>query len=98
MRSRARLVQYQDGRIALGFENSSVYQDATDAFEAAQRSIVATIPGSVFRYINAGPNASLHESLSGCTVYSRSGVTASPVSLHRSSFLTEQCVMYIRVI
>ena len=47
----------QDGRTTLGFENSSVYQDATDAFEAAQRSIVATIPGSVFRYINAGPNA-----------------------------------------
>ena len=49
-------VQYEDGRTALGFENSSVYQDAMDAFEAAQRSIVATIPGSVFRYINAGPN------------------------------------------
>jgi len=49
-------VQYEDGRTTLGFENSSVYQDATDAFEAAQRSIVATIPGSVFRYINAGPN------------------------------------------
>jgi CubicO group peptidase (beta-lactamase class C family) len=27
-----------------------------DAFEAAQRSIVATVPGSVFRYINTGPN------------------------------------------
>jgi CubicO group peptidase (beta-lactamase class C family) len=40
----------------LGFENSSVYQDAMDAFEAAWRSIVATIPGSVFHYINAGPN------------------------------------------
>ncbi len=49
-------VQHQDGRTTLGFENSSVYQDAMDAFEAAQRSIVATIPGSVFRYINAGPN------------------------------------------
>jgi len=49
-------VRYEDGRTTLGFENSSVYQDATDAFEAAQRSIVATIPGSVFRYINAGPN------------------------------------------
>ena len=33
-----------------------MYQDAIDAFEAAQRSIVATIPGSVFRYINAGLN------------------------------------------
>jgi CubicO group peptidase (beta-lactamase class C family) len=40
----------------LGFENSSVYQDAMDAFEAALSSIVATIRGSVFRYINAGPN------------------------------------------
>ena len=27
-----------------------------DAFEAAQRSIVAALPGSVFRYINAGLN------------------------------------------
>ena len=49
-------VLQQDGRVTLGFENSSVYQDAGDAFEAAQRSIVATVPGSVFRYINAGPN------------------------------------------
>jgi CubicO group peptidase (beta-lactamase class C family) len=49
-------VRHEDGRTTLGFENSSVYQDAMDAFEAAQRSIVATIPGSVFRYINAGLN------------------------------------------
>lgn len=49
-------VRHEDGRSTLGFENSSVYQDATDAFEAAQRSLVATIPGSVFRYINAGLN------------------------------------------
>jgi CubicO group peptidase (beta-lactamase class C family) len=48
--------RHENGRVTLGFENSSVYQDAVDAFEAAQRSIVATIPGSVFRYINAGPN------------------------------------------
>jgi CubicO group peptidase (beta-lactamase class C family) len=27
-----------------------------DAFDAAQRSIVATVPGSVYRYINAGIN------------------------------------------
>ena len=40
----------------VGFENSAVYQDAGDAFEAAQRSIVATIPGSVFRYVNSGMN------------------------------------------
>ena len=46
----------EDGRTTLGFENSSVYQDAMDAFDAAQRSIVATVPGSVFRYINAGLN------------------------------------------
>ena len=44
------------GDATIGFENSAVYQDAPDAFEAAQRSIVATIPGSVFRYINAGLN------------------------------------------
>lgn len=49
-------VRHEDGRTTLGFENSSVYQDAIDAFEAAQRSIVATIPGAVFRYINAGVN------------------------------------------
>jgi CubicO group peptidase (beta-lactamase class C family) len=48
--------RHEDGRTTLGFENSSVYQDAIDAFAAAQRSIVATIPGAVFRYINAGPN------------------------------------------
>ena len=47
-------VMHDDGRVTLGFENSAVYQDAGDAFEAAQRSIVATQPGSVFRYINSG--------------------------------------------
>jgi CubicO group peptidase (beta-lactamase class C family) len=45
-----------DGRITLGFENSAVYQDAGDAFDAAQRSIVATQPGAVFRYVNSGMN------------------------------------------
>lgn len=49
-------VQQADGRVTLGFENSAVYQDGMDAFEAAQRSIVAALPGSVFRYINAGLN------------------------------------------
>jgi CubicO group peptidase (beta-lactamase class C family) len=49
-------VRHQDGRITIGFENSAVYQDAGDAFEAAQRSIVATVPGSVFRYVNSGMN------------------------------------------
>ncbi len=44
------------GHTAIGFENSAVYQDAADAFDAAQRSIVATVPGSVYRYINAGIN------------------------------------------
>jgi CubicO group peptidase (beta-lactamase class C family) len=44
------------GRAAIGFENSAVYQDAANAFDAAQRSIVATVPGSVYRYINAGIN------------------------------------------
>ena len=46
----------EDGRTSIGFENSAVYQDAGDAFEAAQRSIVATVPGSVFRYVNSGMN------------------------------------------
>ncbi|MBN8892231.1 MAG: serine hydrolase, partial [Rhodospirillales bacterium] len=45
-----------DGTVTLGFENSMVYQDAGDAFAAAQRSLVATRPGAVFRYINAGVN------------------------------------------
>ena len=49
-------VRHGDGSITLGFENSAVYQDAVDAFDAAQRSIVATMPGSVFRYINSGIN------------------------------------------
>src|ERR1700749_4848789 len=46
----------ENGHATIGFENSAVYQDATDAFDAAQRSIVATLPGSVYRYINAGIN------------------------------------------
>jgi CubicO group peptidase (beta-lactamase class C family) len=49
-------VRHEDGGTAIGFENSAVYQDAGNAFEAAQRSIVATIPGAVYRYINAGIN------------------------------------------
>ncbi len=49
-------VSHGDGRVTLGFENSAVYQDAGDAFAAAQRSIVATVPGAVFRYINSGLN------------------------------------------
>lgn len=40
----------------LGFENSGVYQNAGNAFETAQRSIVATTPGAVFRYVNSGIN------------------------------------------
>ncbi len=49
-------VSHGDGSVTLGFENSAVYQDAGDAFAAAQRSIVATAPGSVYRYINSGLN------------------------------------------
>ena len=49
-------VMDEHGRVTLGFENSAVYHDAGDAFDAAQRSIVATAPGSVFRYINSGLN------------------------------------------
>jgi CubicO group peptidase (beta-lactamase class C family) len=49
-------VMHPDGQVTLGFENSAVYQDAGNAFEAAQRSIVATQPGSVFRYVNSGLN------------------------------------------
>ena len=49
-------VLHDDGRVTLGFENTAVYQDAGDAFAAAQRSIVATRPGTVYRYINSGLN------------------------------------------
>ncbi len=49
-------VRQEDGSTTIGFENSAVYQDAGDAFQAAQRSIVATVPGSVFRYVNSGMN------------------------------------------
>jgi CubicO group peptidase (beta-lactamase class C family) len=49
-------VRHEDGRTTIGFENAAVYQDAADSFEAAQRSIVATVPGSVFRYVNSGMN------------------------------------------
>jgi len=37
-------------------EQRGVYQDAGDAFDAAQRSIVATLPGAVYRYINSALN------------------------------------------
>jgi len=49
-------VRHDDGLVTVGFENSAVYQDGCDAFDAAQRSIVATLPGSVFRYVNSGMN------------------------------------------
>jgi CubicO group peptidase (beta-lactamase class C family) len=49
-------VRHADGSITLGFENSAVYQDAADAFDTAQRMIVATVPGAVFRYVNSGMN------------------------------------------
>ena len=49
-------VQHEDGSVTLGFENSAVYQDAADAFDTAQRMIVATMPGAVFRYVNSGMN------------------------------------------
>jgi CubicO group peptidase (beta-lactamase class C family) len=45
-----------DGRTYAGYENSAVYQDAADAFETAQRSIVTTLPGSTYRYVNSGMN------------------------------------------
>jgi CubicO group peptidase (beta-lactamase class C family) len=49
-------VRHEDGRVTIGFENSAVYQDGGDAYEAAQRSVVATMPGAVFRYVNSGMN------------------------------------------
>lgn len=44
------------GRSTLGYEVGMVYQDAGDHFEIAQRCMVATRPGVVFRYGNSGPN------------------------------------------
>ncbi len=49
-------VRHEDGHFSLGFENSAVYQDGANAYEAAQRSLVATLPGSVYRYVNSGMN------------------------------------------
>jgi CubicO group peptidase (beta-lactamase class C family) len=49
-------VRHADGGTAWGFENSAVYHDAGDAFTAAQRCAVATIPGAAHRYINSGLN------------------------------------------
>jgi CubicO group peptidase (beta-lactamase class C family) len=49
-------VRLEDGRVQIGFENSAVYQEASNAFEAAQRSMVTTVPGAVFRYVNSGMN------------------------------------------
>ncbi|GAC1341673.1 MAG: serine hydrolase [Acetobacteraceae bacterium] len=40
----------------LGFENSFVYHNAEDAFRTAQRAMLATLPGSVYRYVNTGIN------------------------------------------
>ncbi len=45
-----------NGRVSWGYENSAVYHDADDAFEAGQRQMVATEPGSTFRYVNSGIN------------------------------------------
>lgn len=59
MRMRAGLgmpVDHGDGRVTIGFENSAVYHDAGDAFDIAQRSVIATLPGSAFRYVNSGIN------------------------------------------
>lgn len=49
-------VLHPGGRTTPGFENSMVYQDAGDAFAMAQANMPATLPGAVFRYINAGVN------------------------------------------
>ncbi len=42
--------------VRAGFENGEVYCEAEDAFEAAQRASVLTLPGAVYRYINTGTN------------------------------------------
>jgi CubicO group peptidase (beta-lactamase class C family) len=45
-----------DGNTGVAFENAAVYFDGADAFDAAQRNLVLTRPGAVFRYVNAGIN------------------------------------------
>lgn len=45
-----------EGRSSVIFENSFVYYDGEDAFDVAQRAIVATRPGAAYRYINTGLN------------------------------------------
>ncbi len=39
-----------------GFENGEVYCEGEDAFTAAQRASVLTVPGAVYRYVNTGIN------------------------------------------
>lgn len=56
MRSGLAMACLGDDGATVGFEGAAVYFDAVDAFAAAQANIVATRPGAVFRYINAGIN------------------------------------------
>ena len=56
MRSGLAMACLGEGGSTVGFEGAAVYFDAVDAFTAAQGNIVATRPGAVFRYINAGIN------------------------------------------
>ena len=56
MRSGLAHPTYDGQASGIGFENSFVYHNAEDAFETAQRGIVATVPGSVYRYVNSGIN------------------------------------------
>lgn len=56
MRSGLGYPTFDGAASGLGFENSFVYHNAEDAFRTAQRAIVATLPGSVYRYINTGIN------------------------------------------
>lgn len=44
------------GQPSIYFENNFVYYNAEDAFDTAQRAIVATLPGATYRYINTGVN------------------------------------------
>ncbi|BBK34055.1 CubicO group peptidase (beta-lactamase class C family) [Stella humosa] len=46
----------EKGEGALYFENNFVYYNGEDAFDTAQRAIVATLPGSTYRYMNTGLN------------------------------------------
>lgn len=56
MRSGLGFPMLTDSGSRIGFENNFVYNTSDDVFATAQSATVVTVPGSVYRYINTGPN------------------------------------------